>query len=117
MVVGGEKGRQPCLGSLKMSNDLAPQDAVISRGKLARMQFRFVLEESGPRAVNLKTGEQAHVKLVGNTFYSAAQIHDAMGGAKLAACPARVAAAGASGAPRGAVRGEGPPPRPGARGS
>eukprot|EP00959_Pyramimonas_sp_CCMP1952_P008366 174931-Pyramimonas_sp.AAC.1 len=63
------------------------------------------------------TGERADMKLVGNSLYLAAQIHDTMDGAKLAACPARVAAAGATGTPRGTVRGEDPPPRPEARGS
>eukprot|EP00959_Pyramimonas_sp_CCMP1952_P116570 2436204-Pyramimonas_sp.AAC.1 len=66
MVVGGEKGRQPCLGCLRVSSDLDPQDAVLSLGKLERKQFKFVLEESDPRAVNPGTGERADVKLVGN---------------------------------------------------
>eukprot|EP00959_Pyramimonas_sp_CCMP1952_P433377 9075507-Pyramimonas_sp.AAC.1 len=88
MVAGGE-GSAAMLGGPQSEQRPRPQGAVLSLGKLARKQFRVVLEESDPHAVNLKTGERADVKLVGNAFYFATQIHDATGEAKLAACPAR----------------------------
>ena len=119
MVVGGDTGRQPCLGNLRVCNDLAAKDAVLSLGKLARRNFRFVLDERDPHALDLTTGTRADMKLVGNSFFFPTEIHDTMAQAKQAVAlkRAKVAATGAAGVPLDAPPGAGDEPSPGARGS
>ena len=44
-----------------------------------------MLDEDDPHAISLKTGERANMKLVRNSFYFGAQVHDTLAEAKTAA--------------------------------